>query len=129
MIYWIAHYQDGTSLNQSEGASYGDINRPNLQAFDLWRAGQLLIRIDLRDDTDNEIGPRRLIWRIRHKQTATGQHEAIHMVGWQRQVNGRNIQAIGYVFEDGPILLGGQFVEQDFMGAIVPLTFESDLLS
>lgn len=127
-ITWLAHYTDGSTIDQREGAKYPDIDRARLQAFDLWQDGRLLVRVDLRDDSDGDIGPKRLIWRIRRQVNGAGNDTRIHLVGWQRQVSGRNIQAINYVFEDGVILLGGQFRDNDtFMDSIVPLECEKDL--
>ena len=133
-IQWVSHYLDGTKLEQfpTEGDkhTYKDIDREKLIAFDLWKDNQLLVRIDLRDDTkgDTAIGRRRLIWRMRHIMRSDGEHERLHMAGWQRKVNGINIQSICYTSEDGVIVLGGQFTGEDFMDPIGPLEWETDLL-
>lgn len=133
MIYWIAHYIDGSNLRQYNNGvtnSYQDIERHRLVAFDLWRDEQLLVRVDLRDnDNSSEIEARRLIYRKRHQMTDKGHHLTFYMVGWQRKVNGRNVQAINYVFEDGGILLGGQFTDEGGlpMHAIAILPYEQDL--
>jgi len=129
-IYWIAHYDDGTSLVQSDDYTYSDIDRDRLHVFDLRMDNRLLVRVDLRKEAVDErtgVGARRLIWRIRHRQDTSGGHVKFHLVGWQRDVMGCNIQSICYVFEDGSVFLGGQFAEHDFQHAIVPLSCETDL--
>ena len=132
-IVWRVHYIDGTSLNQfdvdGKEHSYTEIDRPRLQAFDLWWQGRLLVRVDLRDDTKGnpDIGRRRLIWRIRHIARSNGEHIRIHLAGWQRNIKGVNVQAIAYAFEDGWLVLGGQFTDTDFMDTAYPLPWETDL--
>ena len=126
MITWVAHYTDGSAMEQSAGHTYRDIDRTRLQAFDLWRDGLLALRIDFRDDG---LPPKRLIWRIRHQRNSAGLEVDIHLAGWQRTVNGCNVQSVAYVFDDGPIMLGGQFVERDFMYKPELLEFEQDLIT
>ena len=126
-LTWIAHYDNGKLLAQDMGATYADIDRSALQAFDLMSGNELVVRIDLRDDTKEGLEPRRLIWRVRHQQSSNGDHKKYHLVGWQRKANGQNVQAICYVFEDKKIMLGGQFREDDFTHPITPFTCEDDL--
>lgn len=130
-IYWIALYDnDLPPTDQRAGATYADIDRDQLAAFGLYRDEIPLILVDFRDDRngDPEIGQKRLIWRMRHKQDSSGQHVTIHLVGWQRKVAGRNVQSICYVNEEGTIILGGQWLEdKPLMHSIVPLECEADL--
>lgn len=127
-ITWLAHYDDGDQLAQANGTTYADIDRDRLQAFDLWRAGRLLVRVDMRNDGGPDHGPKRLIWRVRNQVDTGGHSLRLHLAGWQRTVNGRNVQAICYVFEDGAVLLGGQFDESvPFMSAVQPMACEADL--
>ena len=126
-LTWVAHYDDGSTLSQKDSHTYADINRIALQAFDLMNGSDLVVRVDLRDDAKEDLEPRRLIWRIRHTQSTNGDHQKYHLIGWQRKVNGQNVQAICYVFEDGKILLGGQFREDDFTHAVTPFGCEGDL--
>ena len=141
-IYWQAIYSDSSILDQHKGAKYQDIDRSRLAAFDLWLhpdkgpgiEPRLLIRVDLRDDTIEGVGPRRLIWRQRHTLSSKGEEFSFHLVGWQRtvrppqtEIGGRNIQAIAYVFEDGAVFLGGQFDERDiFMYSVQKLECEEE---
>lgn len=116
-LTWRAQYDDGRQLSQlaPDGTrhKYQDIERERLVCFDLWRGERLLVRVDMRDDSGDGMGPKRLIWRIRTELTSRGATNRVHMAGWQRTVKGRNVQAIAYVFEDGAVVLGGQFQEND----------------
>jgi hypothetical protein len=135
VIHWRAHYGEHDFLPQHQGDhtnTVEDIDRQRLVAFDLWQDDVLLVRVDLRDnDTDSEVERRRLIYRIRHRITERGDRLKVYLVGWQRRIRGRNVQAVNYIFEDGVILLGGQFIENDIlpMGAIAPLPHEVDLIA
>lgn len=127
MITWVAHYTDGSALEQAAGHTYRDIDRTRLQAFDLIRDQELLLRVDFRDDG---LPPKRLIWRMRHQQQMNGLPPIeLHLAGWQRTINGVNVQAIAYVTEDGKVLLGGQFMEGGFMYSPEFLEFEKDLVA
>lgn len=130
-FYWVAHYDNGVILDQRQGNNYAHIDRDQLTAFGLHREDETpIVWVDFRDDTngDSGIGPKRLIWRMRHKQDSSGQHVTIHLVGWQRKVAGRNVQSICHVNEEGTIVLGGQWLEdKPLMHAIVPLECEADL--
>ena len=137
-ILWVAHYTNGTSLKQhrtgEDGPTYKNIRRDQLVAFDLWQGDRLLVRVDMRQDSDNpELGPKRLIWRIRHQQNSKGGHQRIHMAGWKRLVTiGEkqvSVQSIAYVFEDGVVLMGGQWRDEAYFHAIKPLEFETDLVT
>ena len=129
-FHWIAHYENG-STDQRQGATYADIDRSRLEAFGLYNGERVLILIDFRDDVKGhpELGPKRLIWRIRHQQRSDGTHSVVHLVGWQRQVGTHNIQSICYVNELGEIVLGGQWLEdKPLMYPVVPLECETDLV-
>lgn len=131
-IVWQANYKNGTSLRQNgRDVTYADIDREQLQSFDLWQGDRLIIRVDLSEDANEDIGPRRLIWRLRHQihmDKGNSRRARLHMVGWQRKVRGRNIQSICYVSEEGPIIMAGQWQEnQPMMHAVKPLPCEPDL--
>jgi len=133
LITWIAHYNDGSELRQRNGtekATYQDIDRENLAAFTLQMNDQPLVIIDFRDDTndDPEIGRKRLIWRIRHQMDSKGNRVKIHLAGWQRNIKGRNVQAIYFVTQNGTVVLGGQWQpELPLRHGVKPLSHEIDL--
>lgn len=122
-ITWIAHYSNGDKLSQADGAKYQEIDRDRLVAFDLWGNRRLLLRLDLRDDG---LPTKRLIWRIRSQFHSDGRQERIHLVGWKRAINGYEVQTMAYVFEDGTVLVGGQPIEQDYLGDVVLHDFERE---
>jgi len=138
VILWTACYQDGTTLAQNgdNGTRHGyqDIDRDNLEAFILhWPDGQPVAVIDFSNDSDEAagIGKKRLIWRKRHSHNSHNEHMTFHMAGWQRKVNGRNVQSILYINDDtGAIVMGGQWIDNSpMMRPIVPLdTVEADLI-
>ena len=82
---------------------YDDIDRSLLTHFSIEDEGDELIRVHLEQN-------KRLIWRKRvfmkprHKFT-------VHLLGWQRTVNGVNVQSIAYVFPHGHIEMKGRFEE------------------
>lgn len=130
---WVAHYNDGRALYQEkpDGSkhTYADIERDKLVAFDLWVGDRLIVRVDLRPDRLGD-SPKRLIWRMRHLMNDKGRDDVIHLVGWQRTVGGENVQAICYVFEDGAVLLSGEWGgEGGYMHPITLLECEKDLVA
>jgi hypothetical protein len=135
-LLWRAFYSDGSELRQrgpkaDEAHTYADIDRDRLEAFGLYQDDSPVTLVDFRDDTngDPDIAPKRLIWRIRHLQSANGQKIKVHLVGWQRKVCGRNVQSICFVSEDGTVILGGQWQDDlPLRGGIVPFPFETDLI-
>lgn len=100
-IHWRAIYNDGTYLDALEAeGGYQSIDRLRLVSFQLLKHGQPYVTVHL--------GPeQKLIWRKREFLSMTGQHDVVHLVGWQQNINGRNIQSILYVFEDGRIEMAG----------------------
>lgn len=69
---------------------------------------KLILRIHLGDD-------KKLIFRRRVSlnisSTSRKNTEIIYLVGWQKNVNGKNVQSICYIFEDGHIEIAGQWKE------------------
>jgi hypothetical protein len=137
-FFWRAYYEDGSELWQTKGdkgehkVTYADIDRDRLIAFGLFQGDLPVVLVDFRDDTNgsttSDIGPKRLIWRVRHQQSSNGLKNKIHLVGWQRKVKGRNIQSICFVAENGTVILGGQWQDDvPLRGGITHLPFEKDL--
>lgn len=108
-FFWRAVYYDGSTADQYDVKGervirgYEDIDRQRLQAFEIREK-----------DTQNLVyrvwlgGDKRLIWRERVyiQRVGGNQYELrIHLVGWQRTVEGRNVQAIAFIFPDGHIEL------------------------
>jgi hypothetical protein len=123
-VNFVAHYTDGTFLSQTKGGTYKDVKRDKLQAFDLWLGDRLALRLDLRDDG---LSPKRLIYRRRVQKDKFKGDVVIYIAGWKREVDGKNIQQVCYLFENGSVVMGGQFMERDFQAEIKPFEWEYDL--
>jgi len=101
-FFWRAVYYDESTADQYDDKGekvirgYEDIDRERLMAFEIREMGtqRLIHRVYLGGD-------KRLIWRMRHDlQTLRGKI-TVHLVGWQKTVGERNVQAISFVFPDG----------------------------
>lgn len=109
-ITWKAIYSDGKSLNQyNEDKSvnkYTDINRSILQFFELYKEEKLILRVHLEDG-------KRLIYRRRVSLHISGTiTQVVYLCGWQKKVEGKNVQSISYIFEDGHIEMAGAWNEK-----------------
>jgi len=117
-ITWKAVYKDGTELPQhnKDGSvnKYPDIDRTKIDCFELYREEKLIFKLHLEEG-------RRLIVRRRTliKNFDKSQSEVIWMVGWQWNANGRNVQDIAWVFEDGHVELTGQFKSCPFNSPVL----------
>lgn len=127
-MQWVAYYDDGTHLRQYDDAGrenkYADIGRDRLASFALYDGG---IPLDGRIETLAEVKyqkatrkvfhvhfepGQRLIYRRRVERTQGSEVPTVcHMIGWQQNVSGQNIQSIAYVFEDGTVELAGRWRE------------------
>jgi hypothetical protein len=108
-LNWKATYIDGSELNQFENGreiTYYKIDQNRLKFFDLIDGEKTVLRLHI-------FGGRKLIYRRRvmiHQQS--GEQEVLYLVGWQKNINGENVQSIAYVHEDGgTILISGSFNE------------------
>ena len=104
-MQWKAVYKDDSSISQKDGFKYTDINRDELEFFELYKEDKLVFRLHL------EPG-RNLVFRRRvSRPLFSDKIEAVYLVGWQMRLSDRNIQSISYLFEDGRIEMAGQFRE------------------
>lgn len=104
-MQWVASYKDKTYLKSSEGAAYRDIDREKLERFSLISDDQRVIYTLWLDPGQC------LIYRRRVFKTV--QSETVwYLVGWQQTIQGRNVQSIAYLSEDGlRVNLAGKFRE------------------
>lgn len=124
---WIAIYKDMTTLlgrdpQSGKHISAEIINRPALRAFALVNAeGRTVLTQYLEPNM-------RLIYRRRTAMTQGGTREICHLLGWQQNINGRNVQHISYVFEDdGRIEMAGRFREDNHW--FIPIEYvDADLV-
>ena len=104
----VAYYGDKRIElgEQADGSSFGyaDIDRKELSAFALEKDEKEIVKLHLDEG-------QRLIWRKRGYIFPGGGNCEIHLLGWQKTINGENVQSIAYVFEDGHIEMAGQFRE------------------
>jgi len=109
MLTWEALYKDGTKLTQynekGEANGYENIDRSKLAAFCIRRDNEQepFYRVFLNSE-------QRLIFRRRVWKKTTGERKDLLMIGWQQTVNGKNIQNISYIHENGQIDNSGEWV-------------------
>jgi len=128
-LFWVAVYRDGTNLEQynadgSENA-YRDIDRERLGEFNL------IAKVDGIPPTPVFLmqlqPPRQLIYRRRTQKhfAVTGEagEDVWHMVGWQLNLAGRNVQSIAWVHDRGfPVIVRGRFAEPGEHALFAPPT-------
>lgn len=123
---WRAIYKDGTFLNQGKN-QYENIDRTKLAAFEIYEPDGDVASFD------GELKPidrsiyklnleegQRLICRrlgIKRVNAVTGKEtqadDHVFMVGWQQNVNGKNVQSITYILPDGRIEQSGKWIGKD----------------
>jgi hypothetical protein len=111
---WRALYDDGTELNQFERAGeankgeerkYSDIVRGKLKSFVILRHNIPYVVYHL----DNN---KRLICRRRVSKSFGGKPEdVVWLVGYQTIINGKNVQNLSFIFQDGHIEIMDKFDE------------------
>jgi len=107
-LSWKAVYKDGSMLPQlrkdGKENKYEDIDRDNLEFFELLKGEKLIFKLHL------EPG-RRLIVRRRTIGNFfdPSVNDVVWLVGWQWNANGRNVQDLAWIFEDGHVELTGRF--------------------
>jgi len=103
-ITWRAVYTDGAYLDSKDAEKgYESIDRDRLASFCLIRDDKVIFHLLLQKG-------QRLIWRKRIFLTPGHADRVWHLVGWQKTVNGENIQCIGYVSEeDGSVIMAGEW--------------------
>ena len=114
-----AVYNDGTHLDLTKGVRYEDIDRSRLASFCLVRDCETVFNMILQEG-------QRLIWRKRTVITPGVGEQVWHLVGWQKTIQGENIQCISYIKEeDGYVLMAGEWQgDHVLMGNVELLDFE-----
>ena len=121
---WQAVYHDGTSLWECNSeriiiAKYDQIDRDKITKFNVYETAKLGTQ-DLKPviSIDIKLGYR-LIWRKRRHQRLIGPQVpfmTVYLVGWQATINGENIQAILYLYEDGKMEISSQKSDYELFG-------------
>lgn len=112
-IEWKAVYNDGSELPQynEDGSEnkYSDIKREKLSKFVLLKNKEPAVVIHL-DEKKKLICRRRVAVRVDPRGQKKGQ-QVVWLAGWQEKKNGRNVQMICFLFEDGHIEVVDRFYE------------------
>jgi len=105
-IQWEAFYKDGSSLSQFEGDvinRYGDIDLSKIVKFVLHKDEKVFMVLHL--DAN-----KRLIFRKRiAMKVISGKKQIVYIVGWQEKINGKNVQSLSFIFDDGHIEMVDKF--------------------
>ncbi len=115
---WIAYYADGSSLCETDADgkvihTMAEIDQKSLRAFALTP-----IRDGLSSIVVAFTGRQRLIFFRRSGVPVPGDASCGHdqpaftAVGWQKAVNGRNVKAIWWVFDDGSAILSDRDLDE-----------------
>lgn len=113
-LKWMAVYEDNTVLPQlkDDGTEnkYTDIDRERLTEFIIYNDEDDAKRKILVLSIDRDEGER-LIYRRRNSMDATTGDTtwSVLLVGWQKLVNGKNVQNLNWIFPDGTIVNTGRF--------------------
>jgi hypothetical protein len=120
MWKWRAVYTDGKYLDAKDAEKgYADIDRTRLASFCLLKEDTVVFQLSLQPG-------QRLIWRKRTVITPGAGEQVWHLVGWQKTIQGENIQCISYIKEeDGYVLMAGEWQgDHILMGNVELLDFE-----
>lgn len=112
-IQWVAIYDDGTKLHQYNGNEvnkYEDINRDKLVGFALYKNDEPLLLVDFEEG-------QRLVYRRRNFMRFDGSKSSVFLVGRQQTIDGKNIQSIACVFDDGSIRMINKWDDQNVLFA------------
>ena len=126
---WVAIYKDGqvfTQKNPQNGKSrsIAEVSVPKLSAFALLNRQKKVVLVQYMSPGQ------RLIYRRRtaltqNARTTAASCVSCHLVGWQQDIAGRNVQHVAYCFEDGRIQMAGNFRDHDqWMRSIQPHPYE-----
>ena len=106
---WCAIYNNGEpfwqfNIDGSEN-KYADIDKASLRQFILYRNGKAVIVIHFDS-------AKKLIYRMRRAMDSHGNEETVYLAGWQEKRDGKNLQMIVFLFEDGHTEIVDRFYER-----------------
>jgi hypothetical protein len=127
-VEWCAVYMDGTALRQynegEAGKKYTDIDRSKLKEFRLYVDGVKKVVIGLDRN-------KRLIYRKRVavaiSGSTQGQQHIVHIAGWQEKREGKNIQMLCFLFDDGYVEILDRFDESHAWSSYIVFIKEEKL--
>lgn len=100
---WEVIYKDGSTVAEGQ-VPYGELNRENLAYCCIYLDDVPRLIVHLDDD-------KRLIVRRRVAKGLDGREMVAYICGWQKTVDGRNIQSISIIYETGIIEVADRFKE------------------
>ena len=103
---WVVQYNDGTQRAEKDGLGYRDIDRGRLSVFALCEEGTMRPVVILHLSPE-----KRLIYRKRCTVNERGERHHVYLAGWQQIVNGKNVQTLTALFEDGHVEVTDGFRE------------------
>lgn len=101
MLRWVAVYNDGLRLPQynEDGSEnkYTDINRDILKQFLLLDETSVRFILNLKPEF-------KLIYRLRTIKINNDVKERVHIVGYQLNISGKNIQHINFIVDSTGVI-------------------------
>ena len=101
MLRWAAVYNDGSLLPQynEDGSEnkYTDINRDILKQFLLLSTTSVRFILNLKPEF-------KLIYRLRTIKINNDVKERVHIVGYQQNISGKNIQHINFIVDSTGVI-------------------------
>lgn len=101
MLRWAAVYNDGSHLPQynEDGSEnkYTDINRDILKQFILLDETSVRFILNLKPEF-------KLIYRLRTIKINNDVKERVHIVGYQQNISGKNIQQINFIIDSTGVI-------------------------
>ena len=102
MLRWAAVYNDGSQLPQynedGSGNKYTDINRDILKQFLLLDETSVRFILNLKPEF-------KLIYRLRTAKNSNNDViERVHIIGYQQNVAGKNIQNINFIVDSTGVI-------------------------
>ena len=99
---WVSVYNDNTRLPQfnEDGSEnkYQDIDRGKLSSFEFYKDGKIILVCDIAPGA-------RLIYRKRVEQSSSGEQLNVYLIGWQKTIEGKNVQSIACVPDYNDMIL------------------------
>lgn len=102
-LIFSAIYKDGKKVMLSDENPYDKLDRKNILFMEVKKLNDtpfLLMKLD--DDV-------KLIYRRRVEKTVGMEEQVVYLLGWHKD----GFQTINYINEDGRIIQGGKFDEND----------------
>jgi hypothetical protein len=97
-----AIYKNGNKVTLSETLSYDHLDRKNIEFMEVLKDDQPFLLMKLEDGD-------KLIYRKRVQKTMGYEDFVVYLLGWHRD----GFQSINYISQDGTVVQGGKWNEND----------------